>query len=113
MFTGKRPTDEMFTDSLNLHNFSKMAIVEPLTGMINPLIFQQAEELEANMSNTSNGDNNNNRKMNECLMLVLRIGIDCSLEIPSARMDISDVIPKLNVARDILLQDGGIEEEEL
>lgn len=72
-------------DSLNLHNFSKMAMVEPLTTqMMDPLFFQQAEELEANMSNTINGDNNNNWKMNECLMLVLRIGIDCSLEIPSA-----------------------------
>ncbi|PRQ58184.1 putative non-specific serine/threonine protein kinase [Rosa chinensis] len=28
MFTGERPTDHMFSDSLNLHNFVKMALPE-------------------------------------------------------------------------------------
>ena len=30
MFLGKRPTDEMFKDDLNLHNFVKMALLEHL-----------------------------------------------------------------------------------
>ncbi|KAM7519417.1 hypothetical protein LguiB_018379 [Lonicera macranthoides] len=40
MVTGKRPTDEMFKDGLNLHEFSKLALSKPLGETIDPILFQ-------------------------------------------------------------------------
>ena len=36
MFLGKRPTDDMFKDGLNLHNFAKMALPEKLVQIVDP-----------------------------------------------------------------------------
>ena len=38
MFLGKRPTDDMFKDGLNLHNFAKMALLEKLVQIIDPIL---------------------------------------------------------------------------
>ncbi|KAM7519389.1 hypothetical protein LguiB_018351 [Lonicera macranthoides] len=43
MFTGKRPTDEMFKDDLNLREFSKMAFPNKLVETIDPILLQQEE----------------------------------------------------------------------
>ena len=34
MFLGKRPTDNMFKDGLNLHKFAKMALLEKLVQIV-------------------------------------------------------------------------------
>ena len=38
MFLGKRPTDDMFKDGLNLHNFAKMALLEKLVQIVDPIL---------------------------------------------------------------------------
>ena len=38
MFLGKRPTDNMFKDGLNLHNFAKMALPEKLVQIVDPIL---------------------------------------------------------------------------
>ncbi|KAM7519416.1 hypothetical protein LguiB_018378 [Lonicera macranthoides] len=60
MFTGKRPTDEMFKDGLNLHEFSKMAISKPLIELIDPILLQQEEACETSMGNASSNHNHSN-----------------------------------------------------
>ena len=48
MFLGKRPTDEMFKDDLNLHNFVKMALPERLVQIVDPtLLVREVEEMPA------------------------------------------------------------------
>ena len=46
MLLGKRPTDKMFEDGLNLHNFAKMALPEKLVQIVdpNPLPRERSEE---------------------------------------------------------------------
>ncbi|KAL7229130.1 hypothetical protein ACSBR2_007766 [Camellia fascicularis] len=44
MFTGKRPTDDMFKDSLNLHNFVRMALPHQVANVADPMLFQGGEE---------------------------------------------------------------------
>ncbi|KAK8358453.1 hypothetical protein V6Z11_A04G021800 [Gossypium hirsutum] len=41
MFTGKRPTDERFKESLSLHNFVKPTLPEQITEIIDPILLQQ------------------------------------------------------------------------
>ncbi|KAA8538460.1 hypothetical protein F0562_027994 [Nyssa sinensis] len=50
MFTGKRPTDEMFSDGLNLHNYVKMALPERVEVIADPILIQQGEEEQSLMS---------------------------------------------------------------
>ena len=38
MFLGKRSTDEMFKDDLNLHNFVKMTLPEQLVQIVDPTL---------------------------------------------------------------------------
>ena len=38
MFLGKRPTDDMFKDGLNLHNFAKMALREKFVRIVDPIL---------------------------------------------------------------------------
>ncbi|KAM7514961.1 hypothetical protein LguiA_004544 [Lonicera macranthoides] len=106
MVTGKRPTDEMFKDSLNLHEFSKMALTKPLIETID-LILQQEEVWENNMDNantTHNLSDISNHRVQECLLSILRIGIACLEESPRDRLVISDVLAKLHVIRATLLR---------
>lgn len=38
MFTGKRPTDSMFKDGLNMHKFVEMALPEQINEILDPLV---------------------------------------------------------------------------
>ena len=44
MFTGKRPTDNIFQDNLNLHDFVKAALLNRMTDNIDPILFWEREE---------------------------------------------------------------------
>ncbi|MFQ6651261.1 hypothetical protein Gotur_023650 [Gossypium turneri] len=41
MFTGKRPTDERFKESLSLHNFVKSTLPERISEIIDPILLQE------------------------------------------------------------------------
>ncbi|KAM7518976.1 hypothetical protein LguiB_017938 [Lonicera macranthoides] len=53
MVTGKRPTDEMFKDGLNLHEFSKMALSKPLIESIDPILQEEVWEKSTCNANTT------------------------------------------------------------
>ncbi|XP_028103649.1 probable LRR receptor-like serine/threonine-protein kinase At3g47570 [Camellia sinensis] len=44
MLTGRRPTNELFKDDLNLHNFAKMALPRRVTGIVDE--FLSSEEIK-------------------------------------------------------------------
>ena len=46
MFTGKRPTDEMFKDSLNIHNFVRTTVPERVAKIVDPVILQEGVEMD-------------------------------------------------------------------
>lgn len=41
MFTGKKPTDNMFSDGLNFHNFVKLNLPERVTEIADAVLFLQ------------------------------------------------------------------------
>ena len=46
MFTGRKPTNDMFKDSLNLHNFVKMTLPKRLAQVVDPMLLpREVEEL--------------------------------------------------------------------
>ena len=111
VFTGKRPTDEMFKDSFNIHNFVKTSLPERLVQIANSTLLVRTTTVEE--ENYTNNDGNaseieddcveeiairNSQNMPdhrpltattdvwECLHSVLRIGISCSIETSNERM---------------------------
>lgn len=91
MFTGKKPTDDMFSGSLNLHNFTKMAFPERVAEVADPTLFQLEEESEAI------------HRIQECLTVIYRIGIECSVGSPRERADIGRAVAELLSIRDIFI----------
>ncbi|XP_021805650.1 probable LRR receptor-like serine/threonine-protein kinase At3g47570 isoform X2 [Prunus avium] len=104
MLTGKRPTDEMFKDDLNLHNFVRMALPERLEEICDPVLLQRKES--STRSNATNNRNNieddQGQRVRKCLVILARIGVACSADSPKKRMDIGNVVDELCLARDVL-----------
>ena len=121
MFLGKRPTDEMFKDDLNLHNFVKMALPERLVQIVDPtLLVREVEEMPATAVAARDHNNENEIEVDEktqgivnhsqveanvykCLFLVLEIGLACSLESPKERMNMEQVSRELHSIKNAFL----------
>ncbi|GAV59090.1 LOW QUALITY PROTEIN: Pkinase domain-containing protein, partial [Cephalotus follicularis] len=98
MCTGKRPTDDIFGEGLNLHNFAGCA-----ADIIDPVLLGEIEEGETSTSSTRNQSQSSNI-IHKCLNLIIEIGVACSQDFPGGRMSISDVAPKLHFLRKKLLK---------
>ncbi|WCJ19823.1 Leucine-rich repeat protein kinase family protein [Euphorbia peplus] len=46
MFTARRPTDEMFQDDLNLHNFTRVALPEQVMTVVDPQLVPYEDKQE-------------------------------------------------------------------
>ncbi|XP_022764483.1 probable LRR receptor-like serine/threonine-protein kinase At3g47570 [Durio zibethinus] len=93
MFTGKRPTDEMFTENLNLHYFVKTALPDRVAEITDPILLQESF-------------NESSRNVNRLLWglnSIFEIGVACSFELPTERMNMANVVAKLCFIRDNLL----------
>ncbi|KAB2032899.1 hypothetical protein ES319_D05G410100v1 [Gossypium barbadense] len=102
MFTGKRPTDERFKETLSLHNFVKSTLPERITEIIDPILLQQRVTRGTTANITRNRNILGNGRHLQCLISILKIGLICSSESPSERMDMNDVVTKLCSIRDKL-----------
>jgi serine/threonine protein kinase len=104
MFTGKRPTDSIFQDSLNLHDIVKAVLPERIIDIVDPILLWEIQEEETRMNDTRNEDRNGSPKIQECLILILGIGVACSTEFPRERMNISVVVVELHTIRQNILR---------
>ncbi|KAL3732331.1 hypothetical protein ACJRO7_029062 [Eucalyptus globulus] len=97
MFTGISPTAEIFKENSNLHNFVEEALPERVLEITDPILVQEVER-----------DAGQRRKstVQDCLLMVYRIGIACSVGVPRERMSIADVEAQLRSNRDKLYAAG-------
>lgn len=103
IFTGKRPTDEMFKDGLNLHNLVKTALPERAVEMTDPILLQERVTGET-VANTSdcNESSQSNKILLQCLNSIYEVGLTCSAELPTVRMNMSEVVAELCLIRNKL-----------
>ncbi|KAL5570535.1 hypothetical protein UlMin_027110 [Ulmus minor] len=112
IFTGRRPTDQMFNDSYNLHNFVKTVLPDRLVEIIDPyLLSREVEETNSRGGINENilesqdeiieRDNLNqmNVKTRKCLLSVLEIGLACSRESPKERANMNDAVRELHLIK--------------
>ncbi|XP_077225756.1 LRR receptor-like serine/threonine-protein kinase EFR [Tasmannia lanceolata] len=104
IFTGKRPTDDMFKDGLSLHKFVKMSLPDRVMEILDPLILLEDDEERA--TNIAENYNDKIRRLQECLVSLVRIGVVCSAESPRERMEMADVVKEMCSIRNIYLGAG-------
>ncbi|KAJ8770204.1 hypothetical protein K2173_011545 [Erythroxylum novogranatense] len=111
MLSGRRPVDEMFKDELNLRDFIRMAMPQRLEHIVDPVLL----ETEATREATSRKNDNNaveinmnlssmKPKVRNCLLAVFEVGVTCSSESPTDRMNAGDVNRKLHLIRDAFMR---------
>ncbi|KAK4720685.1 hypothetical protein R3W88_010918 [Solanum pinnatisectum] len=97
MFTGKRPTDGMFRDGLDLPSFTKHALLNGAMEVIDPSLIYGSEEDEK-------GKSTNIYQNKVYLASVLRIGVACSAYSGAERMNITETVSQLYSIKDALLK---------
>ncbi|CAN1187537.1 Probable LRR receptor-like serine/threonine-protein kinase At3g47570 [Linum perenne] len=93
MFTGRRPTNETFTNGLNLHQIvisalSKQQAIE----VVDPILLDELQRRQtAHRNNYASSSSDESRKDLEKLVgSILEIGVACSADIPEERIDMSE-----------------------
>ncbi|XP_022769586.1 probable LRR receptor-like serine/threonine-protein kinase At3g47570 [Durio zibethinus] len=99
MFTGKRPTDEVFKDGLNLHNLAKDALPERVVEITDPILLQERVTGETISKFNSNESSQRRNILLQSLTSIFEIGVTCSAESPTKRMNMSDIAAELCVIR--------------
>ncbi|XVF83237.1 hypothetical protein PTKIN_Ptkin16aG0118300 [Pterospermum kingtungense] len=92
MITRKRPTDYLFHDGLSLHNFCTMALPEQLEEIVDCRLLQQINEKSWEIMD---GERKKDGEMWECLVSFTKVGVACSVRVPTERMKIKDAITEL------------------
>ncbi|TYH51513.1 hypothetical protein ES332_D10G280800v1, partial [Gossypium tomentosum] len=87
MFTGKRPTDERFKEGSNLYQFVKAALPDRVIEITDPILLQERVRRGIVRDITLNVVNLENDRRLHCLNLIFKIGLTCSVESRSERMD--------------------------
>ncbi|KAM7473881.1 hypothetical protein LguiB_021124 [Lonicera macranthoides] len=124
LFTGTRPTDDMFKDGLNLHNYIKMGLQEQGMQIVDQTLLEIGEtgeteaaivegereavneiEVEQYTINTGNLFHGS-EKLQNCIIAVLEIGLACSVESPNQRMGMNDILRELHHIKTAFLDDG-------
>ncbi|KAI3853512.1 hypothetical protein MKX03_017243 [Papaver bracteatum] len=96
MFTGKRPTDDMFLDGLNIHNFCKMYVSpEHVEEIIDSRLLL---DVEGEYYNSDARDT-----IRQILATTIKIGVKCSSELPSDRCSMSEVTAELEAVKNWFL----------
>ncbi|CAN6863406.1 unnamed protein product [Brassica oleracea] len=86
MFTGKRPTNELFGGSVTLHNYTKLALLGRVLDIADTSILN---------SSLSVGF-----PLGECLTVVLEVGLKCCEESPKNRLATSEARKDLILIRE-------------
>ncbi|CAN0907869.1 Probable LRR receptor-like serine/threonine-protein kinase At3g47570 [Linum grandiflorum] len=97
IFTGKRPTDEMFKDGMNLREFVKASIPDGITTVLDPSM---------SLSFITTTGDHRSLVGNKCLVSVLEIGLGCSTYSAGERMKTADVARTMASLRDDFVSVG-------
>lgn len=101
LFTGKRPTDGSFQGGQTLQGYVAACYPVRIMEIVDPAL------LPLDNGSLNKGDISCNdidaEKMQECLVPIFRVGLQCSQESSRARMHIRNAIRELDAVKDVLL----------
>ncbi|GAU46561.1 hypothetical protein TSUD_190860 [Trifolium subterraneum] len=110
ILTRRKPTDEMFTNGMNLYSFVKVSLPDKLLEIVDSTLLPR--ELKQTTVPTIAAEEENNSDQNlshlhpndlkQCLVELFYIGLACSAELPRERINMKDVTRELDVIRSAL-----------
>ncbi|XP_026408933.1 probable LRR receptor-like serine/threonine-protein kinase At3g47570 isoform X2 [Papaver somniferum] len=107
IFTGRRPTDDIFTDGLNLHTFAKTALLQNHVLEIVDSTLPAHFRLEEDNNTRALITVENEIKLCEALARIFNLGVMCSVESPNERMDMAQVVKELQSVKNAYLSRVG------
>ncbi|XP_050156191.1 probable LRR receptor-like serine/threonine-protein kinase At3g47570 [Malus sylvestris] len=99
IFTGKRPTNDMFQGTSNLYSFVKAALPEQVEEVLDPVLVQES-------NHPNEGRARNHVLIIESLISVIEVGVACSAEVPRERLNICDAVVHMCRIRSKLRANG-------
>ncbi|KAL3526517.1 hypothetical protein ACH5RR_011173 [Cinchona calisaya] len=92
MMTRKRPTDSLFSQGLDLHRFVEMAVPDHVMDIVDPILVHKEDPTKCGIL------------LEDCLIPLLKVGLDCSMDLPQQRMNITEVVSTLKCIRDSIVK---------
>lgn len=87
MITGKRPTDHLFVDELNIVNFVERSFPDKILDVIDGSLQDDVKSAQINMV-TEN-------EAYQCLLSLLQVALSCTREIPAERTTMKDAASRI------------------
>jgi serine/threonine protein kinase len=103
MLTGRRPTDEMFKDGYNLHNYVKTAFPNNILEIVDATLLSMEN---THLAVTTEVARDLHPNVERCLSSLFKIGLSCSVESARERINIEEVITELNIISKSLADEG-------
>ncbi|CAL4889180.1 unnamed protein product [Urochloa decumbens] len=100
VFTGKRPTDSEFGEGIGLRKCVEMALPDRVATVADKHLLQEISDGEGKGS-ASNSTSIADMKI-ACITSILQVGVQCSEDTPTDRMQIADALKELQGIRDRL-----------
>ncbi|KAJ1275544.1 hypothetical protein BS78_05G143800 [Paspalum vaginatum] len=91
MFTGRRPTDDMFKDGMSIVSFVEASFPDRISEIIDARLLEEIDDFEAHKESTVT--------VMECVRSVLMVGLSCTCQSPKERMNMREVATKLQAIR--------------
>ncbi|KAI5669842.1 hypothetical protein M9H77_19695 [Catharanthus roseus] len=115
MFTGKRPTDEIFINDLTLRNYVKQSSTKEGSAeeILDHFLSSRDEEedrieVEPHQHGSTNANflrgNSYSILEMDCIFSILKVGLKCSEISPNDRMDMNEVTRQLQHIKDVFLR---------
>ncbi|KAJ1258354.1 hypothetical protein BS78_10G068900 [Paspalum vaginatum] len=92
MLTGKRPTDEMFVDGLNLHNVTDSMFPDRVAEILDPHMKHEEHQVCDEVW------------MQRYIIPLVALGLACSMDSPKDRPGMQDVCAKLHAIKEAFLE---------
>ncbi|KAK1409262.1 hypothetical protein QVD17_35788 [Tagetes erecta] len=105
MITGRRPTDPIFQEGLNLHVYVQIASPDRLMEIIEPALlptYDEHTEDETMNHGYSQDEARKLKRLEEGMISLARIGLACAMESPRERMNTSHIVHELHCINEIL-----------
>lgn len=89
VFTRKKPTDEMFVEGLSLRSWIEESMPHEIIQVVDPNLMEGEEELIS--------------AKEEALSSIMELALNCSVESPDERMNMEEVLGRLNKIKTLFL----------
>uniref|UniRef100_A0A0D3GI51 Receptor kinase-like protein Xa21 n=1 Tax=Oryza barthii TaxID=65489 RepID=A0A0D3GI51_9ORYZ len=91
MFTGRRPTEQNFEENADLHRFVEEALPDSVEDVVDQNLILPREDTEMDHNTLLNKE-----AALACITSILRVGILCSKQLPTERVQIRDAVRELH-----------------